>query len=250
MFMTIRSYNSRCAWALWAVVMAPEVIGIWHACPMHAQTDGAPPAFEVASVRPARPVNIGTDGASRETVEFGVDRLTARNAPINTLLQVAFTMTWFQLGDHAALFERFDIDAKSAGPASRGQLRQMLQALLMDRFKLRVRAEAKEMPVYALVIAKGGHKLHEATGGPNAGFELVNLVSGLWDRLNAPVVNLTGLTGRYDNKVNWGAFNDPVDPESAIRAALESQFGLKLDRRRAKVDFLVIDHLERAPSEN
>jgi uncharacterized protein (TIGR03435 family) len=65
-----------------------------------------------------------------------------------------------------------------------------------------------------------------------------------------PVVNMTGLNGRYDNKIDWRAFHDSGDIESAVRAALAAQFGLALERRRAKVDFLVIDHLEKIPAAN
>jgi uncharacterized protein (TIGR03435 family) len=92
--------------------------------------------------------------------------------------------------------------------------------------------------------------LHEAVGGPDAEWEPVNLTSQIWPVLDTPAVNMTGLKGRCDNPIHWRAFHDPDDPESAIHAALASQFGLALERRRTKVDFLVIDHLERSPTEN
>jgi hypothetical protein len=183
-------------------------------------------------------------------VEFGAAGLTVRNTPLNSLFQVAFKLTKDQVGSHPAMYERFDIDAKAAGPASRGQLRGMLATLLVDRFKLVMHRESKDMAVYALMIGKGGHKLHEAVGGPDAGWELVNVTSQIWSLVDTPVVDMTGLTGRYDNPIHWREFNDPDNPESAIRAALASQFGLALERRRAKVDFLVIDHLERTPIED
>jgi uncharacterized protein (TIGR03435 family) len=145
------------------------------------------------------------------------------------------------------MYDRYDIDGKAAGPASRDQFRQMLHALLPDRFRLLSHHETKDMPAYELVIGKQGHKLNEATGGPIAGWEIVNLISSLWQRLDTPVVNMTGLTGRYENKLVWRALDDPTDPESAIRAALANQFGLALERRRTKVDFLVIDRLEKLP---
>jgi hypothetical protein len=231
-------------------VLVASAVGIWVAQPLGAQTAGARLAFDVASVRPARPFTAEDGRGPSEKVGFGADRLTVRNAPLNTLFQVAFKVTWAQVGPHPAMHERFDIEAKAAGPASRDQLREMLASLLVDRFKLVMHREAKDMGVYALVIAKGGHKLHEAAGGPDAGWEIVNLTSQIWFVTGTPAVNMTGLTGRYDNPIHWRAFNDPDDPEWAVRAALGSQFGLALERRRAKVEFLVIDHLERTPIEN
>jgi uncharacterized protein (TIGR03435 family) len=65
-----------------------------------------------------------------------------------------------------------------------------------------------------------------------------------------PAVDMTGLTDRYDNPIPWREFNDPDDPTSVIRAVFESHFGLTLELRRPNVDFLVIDHLERSPTEN
>jgi hypothetical protein len=218
--------------------------------PLRAQTAGPRLAFDVASVRPARPFYPEESRGPNEKVEFGTDRLMVRNAPLNTLFQVAFKLAQGQVGPHPAMHERFDIEAKAAGPASRDQLREMLATLLVDRFKLVMHREPREMAVYAVLIGKGGHKLHEAAGGPDAGWELVNLTSQIWSVTDTPAVNMTGLTGRYDNPNPWQGFHDPDDPESAIRATLASQFGLALERRRAKVDFLVIDHLERSPTEN
>jgi hypothetical protein len=126
----------------------------------------------------------------------------------------------------------------------------MLATLLVDRFKLVMHRDTKNMAVSALVTGKSGHKLHETVGGPDSGWEIHNVVVYLWSGvLKSPVVDMTGLKGRYDNPIPWRAFNDPDDPESATRAALASQFGLALERRRAKVDFLVIDHLEKSPTE-
>jgi hypothetical protein len=244
----MNSVQGKLGIGLWPVLVA-SAVGIWVAQPLRAQTTGARLAFDVASVRPARPFSEESRGPN-EKVEFGMDRMTVRSAPLNTLFQVAFKLSQGQVGPHPAMHERFDIDAKAAGPASRDHLREMLATLLVDRFKLAMHREAREMAVYAVLIGKGGHKLHEAAGGPDAGWELVNLTSQIWSVLDTPAVNMTGLTGRYDNPNPWQGFHDPDDPESAIRAALASRFGLALERRRAKVDYLVIDHLERSPTEN
>jgi hypothetical protein len=182
-------------------------------------------------------------------VKFGVDRLICRNTPMNALLSLAFEVTRDQLSSHPALDDRWDIEAKAAGPATRAQLRQMLGNLLMDRFKLALHHDAKDMQAFTLVIGKDGHKLREAEGGPDSGWEMLAVVRQLWFVLKAPVIDMTALNGRYSNKLNWGAMQDPEDPEGASRVEL-GHLGLALVRQRAKVDFLVIDHLEAKPTEN
>jgi uncharacterized protein (TIGR03435 family) len=244
----MKSIQERCGVWLWPALVA-SAAGI-----CVAQTAGAPKAgrltFEVASVKPAAPYFPPEGRGPSEHWEFGPDRLTVRNAGLNSLFWLAFKVDGQQVSHHPALEERFDIDAKAPGPASRDQLRAMLGSLLEDRFKLVMHHETKDMTAYALVIAKGGSKLHESVGGPNSGWQIYQVVTYLWGVLHEPVVDMTGLTGVYDTPIPFRAFNDRIDPESATRAALKEQLGLALETRRAKVDFLVIDHLEKSPTEN
>ena len=244
----MKSIQERCGIWLWPALVAAAA-GI---CVAH--TAGAPQGgrltFEVASVKPAAPYIRPEGGGPSEHWEFGADRLTVRNAGLNSLFWLAFKVDGHQVSPHPALEERFDIDAKAAGPASRDQLRQMLGTLFEDRFKLVMHHEPKDMTVYAVVIGKSGHKLREAVGGPDSGWQMYQVVTYLWSVMKGPVVDMTGLKGRYDTPIPFRAFNDRDDPEGSARAALADQLGLALERRRAKVDFLVIDHLEKTPTEN
>lgn len=138
----------------------------------------------------------------------------------------------------------------------------MRQALLADRFKLQIRRETKEMPVYALVVAKGGLKLKESrvivkmwsAGGGRITIKAGrtdDLVIGLTSDVDRAVVNKTGLTGKYDIDLKWTTDDRQGTPDAgpSIFTALEEQLGLKLMPTKGPVDVLVVDHVER-PSEN
>jgi uncharacterized protein (TIGR03435 family) len=164
---------------------------------------------------------------------------------------------------------RFDIIGKAAGdePRSMDEFRQMLQALLTDRFHLVVHHESREMPVYALVTDKKGPKVHES--GPDAkGFLAMNgggkitssggtmtMLSNWFSNANGvdrPVVDRTSLTGKYDFTLEWSnplAGGNADSTAASIFTAVQEQLGLKLEPRRAPIDVLVIDHAE-LPSEN
>jgi uncharacterized protein (TIGR03435 family) len=151
----------------------------------------------------------------------------------------------------------------------------MLQPLLEERFKLKVHRETREMPEYRLVIAKGGSKLREyrkedgdtrqmgtriGRGLIDAhGTEFNELVFFLRSELGRPVIDATGLTGKFDFKLEWvpdesqpnsGGDAPPPDATGAsIFAAIQEQLGLKLEAMKGPVEMLVIDHVEK-PSEN
>ena len=141
----------------------------------------------------------------------------------------------------------------------------MLQALLADRFRLKVRHELKPLPVYELVVAKGGPKLTESPANPSAGYgmsmsagrisghgmEIPSLAVSLSGVAGRLIVDKTGLTGKYEVELNWSRDDSPgsTDPGPSIFAALQEQLGLKLDPAKAPVDTIVIEHIEK-PSEN
>jgi uncharacterized protein (TIGR03435 family) len=144
----------------------------------------------------------------------------------------------------------------------------MLQALLVERFRMEVRREMRDAPVMALVVAKGGPKLTASTsdGNPAISFSLpgsamhwdcqrasLKVLEGFlstpdWD----PVVEMTGLTGGFDFKFTRPQ-RDPENPGSwlgDVQASLQDQLGLKLERRRAPLEYLLIDKAEKTPIEN
>ncbi len=154
------------------------------------------------------------------------------------------------------------------------QLQLMLQALLADRFHLKVHRETKELPIYALTIAKKGPQLKKAPeaeeskvffrGSVQGGQEMVRLTSqngSMQDLVDLyakftdrPMVDRTGLQDRYDFTVEYEADTEATGPFArltgpALFKALESQAGLKLEATKGPVEILVIDHAEK-PSAN
>lgn len=165
--------------------------------------------------------------------------------------------------------DRYDISAKAPQAASQAELKGMLQSLLAERFELEFHREKRDMQVLTMTVAKGGPKFHESAGqgessldtsndvaiGRHASMaELAALATG---GVQAPVVDLTGLTGRYDFTidpkpylpVDGKAPAGPVDRASILIAAFQDQLGLKIESKKIPVDVLVIDHAEK-PSEN
>jgi uncharacterized protein (TIGR03435 family) len=236
-----------------------------------------PPTFDVALVRP---MSYGDDAHSHIYNSPRTSEFRAFNVTLRALLEVAYGIPETQMlsGPAWAATGKFDLEAKSDAEFN-GQLaalsveqgmevkRQMLQALLADRFKLRADAQKREMPIFALVIAKGGPKLittnvSEAAlsggrgrisikGGDDA---LAILAFELSWRLGRPVIDQTGLKGRYELTLNW---TEEVEPSPASNAsggpslftAIQEQLGLKLEASKGSVPILVIDHAEK-PSEN
>jgi len=154
---------------------------------------------------------------------------------------------------------------------------RMSQQFLEDYFKLKAHIETKEMPIYELVIAKGGPKLQEAStadtvdaiklpdGTPVKGFgswmgrgqlgghqvPVSFLLSALTGATGRSVVDKTGLTGKYDVILKWNPDpeNASADAPPGIFTALEEQLGLKLQSAKGPVKSLVVDHVEQ-PAEN
>jgi uncharacterized protein (TIGR03435 family) len=165
-----------------------------------------------------------------------------------------------------------DISAKPPSRFNHGQLQPLLRNLLVDRFKLATHQESKQTTGLALVIAKGGPKLHEATR-PRAYFTfrpglieevratMPELACALARVLGLPVVDKTGLTMAFEVKVEWTpdqtattASSDekqgPTEQGLPLFTALQEQLGLRLQAQKVPVDVVVIDHMERVPTEN
>jgi uncharacterized protein (TIGR03435 family) len=175
--------------------------------------------------------------------------------------------------------EHFDIAAVTPGEAqpTLDQQLAMVRALLADRFQLTFHREPKELPVYVLSLAKNGSKLKETLAPPTEQPDIVSRIAPGEVRLPArnasmpqfaavlqrsvfdrPVLDQTGLTGRYDFDLEWTPEETQFDglrretPESTkptLFAAMQEQLGLKLEATRALVSVISIDRIER-PSEN
>lgn len=214
--------------------------------------------FEVASVKehtgPMPRIGVSTKG----------NRLIGDSCPLGMLVTFAYDVKPYQIvGGTSNVF--YDVEAKTGGEGipSREEFRAMLRALLTERFKLRVHPEQREMAVYTLVVGKKGPKFKEAVadgepvwrigvegrnyqltmeryGMPELAEALNN--SGFVDR---PVVDRTGLTGNYSIRLTYTRANLKDDPANIdIFAAVQSQLGLMLQREKAAVPVMVIDHWE------
>ena len=206
--------------------------------------------------------------------------IKAVNVNLKALLEVAWDVpdTRMYGGPAWTETEKFDLNAGSESKLNeqiaalsteqgKQAKRQMLQALLADRFQLKVHTEMREMPIYALVVAKGGAKLStQGTSGATvpglssgrgriavqaANDALAILAYELSWRLGRPVIDRTGLQGKYNLTLEWaedgGTSAGTVGP--SLFTAIQEQLGLRLESTRGPVQVLIIDHAER-PSEN
>ncbi len=162
--------------------------------------------------------------------------------------------------------ERFDLVAKASGSVKSDTLMQMLQTLLAERFKLVLHRETKEERVYALIVAKGGSKLIAVTPTGSSSTNstrgsltaeqtsMTSLANRLSQLVGITVVDATGLTDVFNFKLEWDpaatAPSDAPDSGPSIFTALQQQLGLKLESRKMPVEFLVVDHAEKVPTEN
>ena len=279
----------------------------WMICPGYGQgAGGAPgtmpadgsaaPSFEVASIKPGRP------DAQNSNLNFRPGHVVTENLTLRFLLQFAYGLS---SGSNDQLVggpswvgsAPFDIDAtEDEGLAKRleamsmeersGVLRGMIQRLLADRFQLKVHHETRQLPVDALVVAKGGSRLTEtamtqataegsAAGPPRwSGLRhdgqghiegrgatmkmLASMLATLPEVGGRLVTDTTGLPGKYDFVLQWtpdegtggaGSGANGTEGGPSLFAALEEQMGLKVEAKKAPVEVLVIDHVEK-PSEN
>jgi len=265
-------------------IAVPIALGALQAPQIRAQSESqkmapAPYQFEVASIKPSS--------------------FTARNLELMLLIRAAYGIPMgaddsrVTGGPSWLRSEKYDVDAKvdsavvdelktlSQDQRTLAQL-QMLQAFLADRCKLAIHSETKDLAIYTLVIAKNGPKLQDAKPGETTSLgsggngetrsitgqagSMAGLVRRLSVSLSCPVVDKTGLAGKYDFKLEWtpddsqaqglstGAPNDWPAPPSDSNApsffqAIQEQLGLKLVSGKGPVEVFVIDHVER-PSAN
>jgi uncharacterized protein (TIGR03435 family) len=222
--------------------------------------------FDVASIKQHKGViTFSSDPAIHGRT------VTATASTLRDLVTYAYAVRYEQLAGGPAWIanDHYDLLAKSEGDGvlTPPEARQMVQALLADRFQLQVHRETQEAPMYALVIVKNGPKLKlsapDATGGYSvrttgkgvrmeaARTTMEQLSRQLAGTSGRFVVDQTGLTGLYAFTLEWSAERTvPSDSDApSVFDALRDQLGLKLEATRGPVERLVIDRAER-PSEN
>jgi uncharacterized protein (TIGR03435 family) len=211
-------------------------------------------AFDVVSIKPADP----TDPAHIAQPSPGGFR--GRNLRLFELIMSAWHLNRDQLigGPNWLETAGWDIDARFPAGTRPAQVSQMMQTMLASRFQFVSHRETRTLPIYALIVAKGGARLQEgdASGGMSAGARLIRYRSGTMGELAGQlsgyvgryVADRTGMTGKYAISLSFA----PVDPGSStdndapsIFQALQEQAGLKLESTRGPVEVLVIDHAEK-----
>jgi len=224
-----------------AALAVPIVFGLANPMQSRAQSQAqdaatTAPVYEVASIKPDK---SGHDMVRMSNTPEG---FTATNVSVQMLIRLAYGVEDNQIsGSNALGSETYDVEAKMEKSVADGlqkldpdqrklDRQRMLQALLADRFKLAIHRETKELPVYALVIAKNGPKLKEAKAGdtyPNGikgpggrgggrgmmimgrgeftgqGLRMEDLARQLSQQLGRTVVDKTGLTAIYDFTLKW-----------------------------------------------
>ena len=243
------------------------------------------PEFDVAAIR-----QNNSDHTARSHIYSSPNdgQFKTINVPLKMLLQFAFGLPETRIvgGPDWLNTIKFDVEAKAdsavddrmrALSPSEGKLmkQKMVQALLAERFKLVDHEETRELPIYALVTAKGGPKLQDAKSngltidswnskievrGGNNTIEL--LAEELAKKVGRVVMDKTGIQGRYDITLTWTqddvlssgfggtAGSAPAaDSGPSIFAALQEQLGLKLESQKGPVQVLVIDSID-MPSAN
>ncbi len=222
------------------------------------------PAFEVASVKQGP--GGGPPGDIPRNMDPSPGHLAMKNVPLRFAIEWAFDVKDYQIDgpEWIKVDERYDLIAKAAGPATDEQMKPMLQTLLLQRFQMKVHKETKDLPVYALVLGKGSPKLKEAatdgqprieSNGNSATFRqfgLSRLTFLLSRRMDRPVLDLTGLKGVYDYTIDLSGLGRPGEDSTgpSIFSAVQQDLGLKLEARKAPIEMLVIDHVEKVPTAN
>jgi uncharacterized protein (TIGR03435 family) len=230
------------------------------------QTIEPPIAFEVSSVK----LNTSGRGGSRTRTTAGQREM--QNVTLKMCIEMAYDVDDYSLSGPTWLGSvRLDIVAKPAG--SPNQFQRMMQTLLSERLKLAVHRESKTISGYALVIAAGGPKIKpvveaQSTGKSSPGMIVGESVSVEWladqlsSRMRCPIQDMTKLSGVFNIALTWtpdvplpagaapGADSDVVRDGPSLFSALQEQLGLKLEGRRTPVQILIVDHVEKVPTEN
>ena len=240
---------------------------------LFAQQAAGPPAFEVASIRPS----LEPPGSVVGIFE-SKGRISAKNVTLKRCVRGAYDLPEPQIigGPKWVDQDRYSIEAKATVPAGGHELMLMLQTLLADRFKLVLHREQRTISGYRLVLGKGGLKAQASAPDRGSvgqsqrgrieaeGCTMPQLALKLAEVLHQPVLDATGVTGKFDLKLEWTPDDMQARPPSAdphagnapdagtgpsIFAALQEQLGLKLESGKVSAEVLVIDSAEK-PSEN
>lgn len=249
------------------------------AAPPRSMAADAPTVFEVATIKLSNP----DTPAAFKAFRINGREMLALNTTLADLITFAYGVHTRQVSGGPSWMEndKFDVTGRplAEGVPNQEQFRGMIKSLLADRFKLAVHTEKKDLPAYVLTVGNRGHRLTQNTGDPNGlptlnlkgmgalfvvnanmGHLAAALQSWVFDR---PVVDRTGLPGRFDFTLNWtpdesqgrsfGPRPPAPTPDSnappGFFTAIQEQLGLRIEPQTAPVDIIVIDRVEK-PSDN
>ena len=227
-------------------------------------------SFEVATVKLSPPpvgnlinINLGS---------FSDGHLSLANVTLNDAIKYAYELVsdeQISSPEWAKRDVRFDIVAKAPVSTSPDQLHRMTQALLAERLHLVLRREQKVLPHLALVPGKAGVKIKPSTQpqlpGPQVRGRISHnqmpmpLLASLLSRFERQiVVDLTGLQGPFEVKLEWApdnslapaADNAPPPDRQNLFEAVQEQLGLKLEARRGPLEVLVVTQASKVPEDN
>jgi uncharacterized protein (TIGR03435 family) len=238
----------------------------------------SPAGFEVASITPCKPGTPEPPAYHMGMVQFTYPggRFQASATTVEFLMEWAYKI---QPSQHSAgpswlKTERYDIVAKAEGNPSDDQMREMVKALLADRFKLKVQAEKKKIVAYVISKGKTEPRLYPAKEGEVHGiriapvtgpgdkivsrhvivtrYSLAQFTDVISRQLGRPMVNETGLDGDLDFTIDFATDDEhpnPLDPGTVL-TAMREQLGLVVNAKTTEVDYLAIDSAEKVTAGN
>jgi uncharacterized protein (TIGR03435 family) len=233
-------------------------------CPLILLAQTAP-SFDVATVKPSDALkNAGMASGWSISVSHNGLKIIGN---LQTFIKYAYgpadgyayASQDLQLSGGPAWLDRdiYEIDGKASRKVTAGELKQMLQSLLAERFKLIVHPETRVLPVYSMAPAKGGPKLQRGDESLRSFSNGPTFLRGTTDSsvfahhltsaLHRTVIDNTGLQGVWKFDLTWAA--DDVTTGPSIFTAIQEQLGLKLESAKAPVQVLIVDRAEK-PSGN
>jgi uncharacterized protein (TIGR03435 family) len=245
-------------------------------CSLAAQ-DTVRATFEVASVKPAglpprgQSYRLFYGGPGTDTPE----RMTWKHSILSNVLTKAFVAKVSQFSAPNWVMDnapnvRFDISAALPPGTTKDQSREMVLHFLEDRFGMKWHREMQERTVYAMTVAKGGMKLKpftDAATGTARNYVVPDGIGVLASGMNlktiasyiekyvagedAFLVDETGIEGRFQGRLEFAdpGFLTPTT-KADFKTALEENWGIKLEKQKRPIEIIVIDHIERVPTEN
>jgi len=226
---------------------------------------------DAVTIKPADPTSLGG------RIQMSSGSLSIQGFTLKALIGIAYDTDSRQVLRVPEVLEsqKYDITAQMDRPLTRDTagtdpIKIRLQTILVDRFRLKFHRESREIPVYVLSVANGGHKMAPPAGITSLSVQGANIVGrsatvqsfaqALQGVIDRPIIDKTNLTGTYDFELHWrpdgtqfggrgGAFPAASDANLAyLFTAMQEQLGLKLDPQNSATEVIVVDQAEKPAS--